>query len=87
MYIAKERGKGRYQIFEPAMHDAALKRLELKADLRRAIEHHEYRLHYQPVVELENGRITGVEALIRWSIRCVGPCRRWTSSRSPRRQA
>ena len=66
MYIAKERGKGRYQIFEPAMHDTALKRLELKADLQRAIEHDEYQLHYQPVIELENGRITGVEALIRW---------------------
>jgi diguanylate cyclase (GGDEF)-like protein/PAS domain S-box-containing protein len=66
MYIAKERGKGRYQVFEPAMHDTALKRLELKADLQRAIEHDEYQLHYQPVIELETGRITGVEALIRW---------------------
>jgi diguanylate cyclase (GGDEF)-like protein/PAS domain S-box-containing protein len=66
MYMAKERGKGRYQVFEPAMHDTALKRLELKADLQRAIEHEEYRLHYQPVIELETGRITGVEALVRW---------------------
>ena len=48
------------------MHDTALKRLELKADLQRAIEHQEYRLHYQPVIELESGRIVGVEALIRW---------------------
>jgi EAL domain-containing protein (putative c-di-GMP-specific phosphodiesterase class I) len=66
MYMAKERGKGRYQVFEPAMHDTALKRLELKADLQRAIEHGEYQLHYQPVIELETGRISGVEALIRW---------------------
>jgi EAL domain-containing protein (putative c-di-GMP-specific phosphodiesterase class I) len=66
MYMAKERGKGRYQVFEPAMHDTALKRLELKADLQRAIEHEEYRLHYQPVIELETGRISGVEALVRW---------------------
>ncbi len=66
MYMAKERGKGRYQVFEPAMHDTALKRLELKADLQRAIEHDEYVLHYQPVIELETGRITGVEALVRW---------------------
>jgi EAL domain-containing protein (putative c-di-GMP-specific phosphodiesterase class I) len=66
MYMAKERGKGRYQVFEPAMHDTALKRLELKADMQRAIEHGEYQLHYQPVIELESGRITGVEALIRW---------------------
>ncbi|MDH5224789.1 MAG: EAL domain-containing protein [Actinomycetota bacterium] len=66
MYMAKERGKGRYQVFEPAMHDTALRRLELKADLQRAIEHGEFLLHYQPVIELESGRILGVEALIRW---------------------
>ncbi len=62
----RKRGKGRYQVFEPAMHDTALKRLELKADLQRAIEHNEYVLHYQPVIELESGRVTGVEALVRW---------------------
>ena len=66
MYMAKERGKGTYQVFEPAMHDTALKRLELKADLQRAIEYEEYRLHFQPVIELGSGRIAGVEALIRW---------------------
>ncbi len=66
MYMAKERGKGRYQVFEPAMHDTALKRLELKADLQRAVEKGEFVLHYQPVIELESGRVTGVEALIRW---------------------
>ena len=66
MYMAKEKGKGRYQVFEPAMHDTALRRLELKADLQRALEHEEFILHYQPVIELESGRITGVEALIRW---------------------
>ncbi len=66
MYMAKEKGKGRYQVFEPAMHDTALRRLELKADLQRALEHGEFILHYQPVIELDTGRITGVEALIRW---------------------
>ncbi|MBI3649356.1 MAG: EAL domain-containing protein [Actinobacteria bacterium] len=66
MYMAKENGKGRYQVFEAAMHDTALKRLELKADLQRALEHGEFRLHYQPVIELGTGRISGVEALIRW---------------------
>jgi diguanylate cyclase (GGDEF)-like protein/PAS domain S-box-containing protein len=66
MYMAKENGKGRYQVFEPAMHETALKRLELKADLQRAVEHGEFVLHYQPVIELESGRISGVEALIRW---------------------
>jgi EAL domain-containing protein (putative c-di-GMP-specific phosphodiesterase class I) len=66
MYMAKERGKGRYQVFEAEMHDTALKRLELKADLQRALEHGEFVLHYQPVIELKSGRITGVEALVRW---------------------
>jgi len=66
MYMAKEKGKGRYQVFEPEMHDTALRRLELKADLQRALEHDEFILHYQPVIELDTGKITGVEALIRW---------------------
>ncbi len=67
MYMAKEKGKGRYQVFEPAMHDIALKRLELKADMQRALEHGEFVLEYQPVIELQSGRISGVEALIRWA--------------------
>jgi diguanylate cyclase (GGDEF)-like protein/PAS domain S-box-containing protein len=66
MYMAKERGKNRYQMFEPEMHETALRRLELKADLQRALEHGEFILNYQPVIELETGRISGVEALIRW---------------------
>jgi diguanylate cyclase (GGDEF)-like protein/PAS domain S-box-containing protein len=66
MYLAKEKGKNRYQLFEPAMHDTALKRLELKAALQRALEHDEFRLFYQPVIELETGKVSGVEALIRW---------------------
>jgi diguanylate cyclase (GGDEF)-like protein/PAS domain S-box-containing protein len=66
MYMAKEAGKGRYQVFEPAMHDTALRRLELKADLQRAVDNDEFVLHYQPVIELETGRIEGLEALVRW---------------------
>jgi diguanylate cyclase (GGDEF)-like protein/PAS domain S-box-containing protein len=66
MYMAKEGGKGRYQVFEPAMHDTALQRLELKADLQRAVDNDEFVLHYQPVIELETGRIEGLEALVRW---------------------
>jgi len=66
MYMAKEGGKGRYQVFEPAMHDTALKRLELKADLQRAVDNHEFVLHYQPVIELATGMIDGFEALLRW---------------------
>jgi diguanylate cyclase (GGDEF)-like protein/PAS domain S-box-containing protein len=67
MYMAKEAGKARYQIFEPKMHDTALRRLELKADLQRAIDNHEFVLHYQPVIELKTGEISGVEALVRWN--------------------
>jgi diguanylate cyclase (GGDEF)-like protein/PAS domain S-box-containing protein len=66
MYMAKEAGKGRYQVFEPAMHDSALKRLELRADLQRAVDNEEFVVHYQPVIELETGRIEGLEALVRW---------------------
>ncbi|HEX9693407.1 MAG TPA: EAL domain-containing protein [Actinomycetota bacterium] len=67
MYMAKEAGKGRYQVFEPAMHDTALRRLELKADLQRAVDNGEFVLHYQPVIELETGEISGLEALLRWN--------------------
>ncbi len=66
MYMAKEAGKGRYQVYEPTMHDTALQRLELKADLQRAVDNGEFVLHYQPVIELEAGRIEGLEALVRW---------------------
>ena len=67
MYMAKEAGKGRYQVFEPAMHDTALKRLELKADLQRAVDNDEFVLHYQPVIELQSGAVEGFEALLRWN--------------------
>jgi diguanylate cyclase (GGDEF)-like protein/PAS domain S-box-containing protein len=66
MYMAKSQGKGRYQVFEPEMHAAVLSRLELKADLQRAVEYGEFELFYQPVIVLETGRMSGVEALIRW---------------------
>jgi EAL domain-containing protein (putative c-di-GMP-specific phosphodiesterase class I) len=67
MYMAMEAGKGRYQIFEPTMHDTALRRLELKADLQRAVDNGEFFLHYQPIIELESGSISGLEALLRWN--------------------
>jgi EAL domain-containing protein (putative c-di-GMP-specific phosphodiesterase class I) len=66
MYTAKGQGKARYQVFEPDMHVAVLRRLELKADLQRAVEHGDFVLHYQPIVDLRSGDITGVEALVRW---------------------
>ena len=66
MYMAKKSGKGRWRLFEPAMHEAARDRLELEADLRIALDRQELVFFYQPVVELETGRIVGAEALLRW---------------------
>jgi diguanylate cyclase (GGDEF)-like protein/PAS domain S-box-containing protein len=66
MYIAKSDGKGGYRVFEPAMHQRMLTRLELRADLGRALEQEEFELHYQPLVRLSDGVVTGVEALLRW---------------------
>jgi diguanylate cyclase (GGDEF)-like protein/PAS domain S-box-containing protein len=66
MYRAKERGKGRYEIFDEAMRADAVARLETESALRRALERGELRLHYQPAVELATGTITGYEALVRW---------------------
>ena len=66
MYMAKAEGKNRFELFNPSMHSAMLQRLDVEADLRRAVEHREFVLHYQPTVVLQTGRIAGVEALVRW---------------------
>ena len=66
MYRAKAGGRVRYEIFDTSMHTQALMLLQLETALRWAIERGEFRLHYQPIVLLETGRITGFEALVRW---------------------
>jgi diguanylate cyclase (GGDEF)-like protein len=66
MYKAKSLGKGRYELFKPSMHAAVLERMELKAELQRAVDHGEFAVHYQPLVYLENEQVAGVEALVRW---------------------
>ncbi|MGH2693094.1 MAG: putative bifunctional diguanylate cyclase/phosphodiesterase, partial [Actinomycetota bacterium] len=66
MYMAKARGKGRYEVFEAGMNASAVERMELAADLRRAVEGRQFILYYQPIVGLADGSIMGVEALIRW---------------------
>jgi len=66
MYQAKSAGRAGYEVFEDRMHTAMVERLELDADLRRALDNDELVLHYQPVISLDSNRITGVETLVRW---------------------
>jgi diguanylate cyclase (GGDEF)-like protein/PAS domain S-box-containing protein len=66
MYTAKTKGKARFEIFEAAMHDTVMARLALEAELRRAIERHEFVVYYQPIVRLETAEVIGAEALVRW---------------------
>ncbi|MEV7624698.1 EAL domain-containing protein [Actinoplanes sp. NPDC089786] len=66
MYKAKAAGGSGFAVYDPAMHDKLVERLELEADLRRALERDEMTLHYQPTVEMATGQITGFEALVRW---------------------
>ena len=66
MYGAKAAGKSRYEVFDPAMRDRAVTRLEVERDLRHALAAGELRVYYQPVVRLATGEIHQVEALVRW---------------------
>src|SRR5438034_8940475 len=66
MYHAKAKGKARHEVFDGSMSAPALDRMDLEMDLRSAISRHEFRLHYQPILRLDTGKITEVEALIRW---------------------
>ncbi len=66
LYEAKAAGKDRYAVFESKMHATVQDRLELEMDLKDALDRGEFFLLYQPTFELQSGRVTGVEALIRW---------------------
>jgi len=66
MYHAKALGKSRHEVFDSSMHARARRLLQLEHDLRRAIERREFRVHYQPIVRVEDRRIAGFEALVRW---------------------
>ncbi|MFZ5558531.1 MAG: bifunctional diguanylate cyclase/phosphodiesterase [Pseudomonadota bacterium] len=66
MYHAKDRGRNNYQFFSADMTAKALERLTVEHDLRRAIEHGEFTLHFQPQVGVHSGEVEGAEALVRW---------------------
>jgi EAL domain-containing protein (putative c-di-GMP-specific phosphodiesterase class I) len=66
MYAAKQRGKAGYVRYVPGMEEPVLAHMQLGGELRRALDNNEFRVHYQPVMSLEDGRVIGVEALVRW---------------------
>jgi diguanylate cyclase (GGDEF)-like protein/PAS domain S-box-containing protein len=66
MYRAKEHGRGRFEVFDERMRDRILNRLRTERELQGCLEREELRLHYQPIVTLPEGKIVGVEALVRW---------------------
>jgi diguanylate cyclase (GGDEF)-like protein/PAS domain S-box-containing protein len=67
MYWAKENGKSTAAVYESRLHAAALDRLQLRADLQRALRRDELVLYYQPEIDLHTGEVIGVEALVRWN--------------------
>jgi diguanylate cyclase (GGDEF)-like protein/PAS domain S-box-containing protein len=66
MYRAKAAGPGRYERYTPGMHTQLVERVQLEADLRKAMDEGGLFLHYQPTIDLASGQITGAEALARW---------------------
>jgi len=66
MYRAKSMGRDCYEIFDESMHTLAIQNLKLEVDLRRALENEEFEVYYQPVMRLEDDKLTGFEALVRW---------------------
>lgn len=66
MLQAKASGRAGFVIFDKAMHQQAIARLKIEGDLRQALDRKEFRLAYQPIVDLHEGRVTGFESLIRW---------------------
>jgi diguanylate cyclase (GGDEF)-like protein/PAS domain S-box-containing protein len=66
MHRAKSSGKACHQVFDATMHSRAMELLRIETDLRRTAEREEYCVHYQPIICLETGQVTGFEALVRW---------------------
>jgi diguanylate cyclase (GGDEF)-like protein len=66
MYAAKGRGKGRYEVYQPALQAVITERLERTAELQQAVDQREFVIYYQPIVNLDGNTTVGVEALVRW---------------------
>lgn len=66
LFRAKERGGDNFQFYRTEMNERALRRLSLENNLRRAIEREEFRLHFQPLLDVDGRKVTGMEALVRW---------------------
>ena len=66
MYRAKAHGRQRFEIFDERLHQEALHLLDMESDLRHAIQRREFEPHFQPIVDLRDGRIMGFESLLRW---------------------
>ena len=73
MYYAKHAGKSRWRTFQPFMTEEVQARLDLEADLRQAWEAREFTLHFQPLIDLDTGKVEEVEALLRWDSERRGP--------------
>ena len=67
LYHAKKRGKARHELFDADMHARELDRVGLENDLRHAVKHNDFEVHYQPIVLLASGMCVGFESLIRWT--------------------
>ena len=72
MYHAKKLGKARAVAYEPSMHETVQTQLHMESDLRRALMHHEFELHYQPIISIAQRTVKGCEALVRWRKPGVG---------------
>ncbi len=72
MYEAKDRGRSRVVVADEVLRDQAVARLELETDLRRAVDQDEFRLYYQPIVDIDSEKLLGFEALVRWEHPVLG---------------